>query len=175
MAVDWKGFERTVAKDLGGWWGCVFRRTPGSGAWGKQGQSRNSTGHDATNDFIGDIVAPPEAKFPFSVECKAHKLAKINIFLYGKSVIIDWWLQCVADARRHRKAPMLVFKENNCKPLIAISDKTFKQLVRVKKLKTIRHVAMSYDTALGVRTIHLFAFREFLDAVPAKFIKLLVI
>lgn len=174
MARDWKEYERTIAKALGAWFECVFRRTPGSGAWGKQGQSRYSTGHDATGDFHGDIVAPPEALFPFSVECKCYKTVNLYLALYGKSEIFDWWLQCALDARAHHKAPMLVFKENSRNPLVAISDKTFQQLARVKKLKTIRRMSLTYDTKFGPRTFHIFHFSQFLEAVPCKYIKMFV-
>lgn len=152
----------------------MFRRTPGSGAWGKQGQSRNAPGHHAAQDFHGDIVAPVEANFPFSVECKCYKTVNLYLALYGKSEIFDWWIQCSADARAHRKSPMLVFKENNKKPLVAISDRAFQQLSRVKKLKTIRRMSMSYDTKLGPRVFHIFHFVDFLQAVPCKYIKMFV-
>lgn len=175
MGKDWKGFERETAKTLGAWFGCVFRRTPGSGAWGKQGQSRHAQGHHAAQDFHGDIVAPAEANFPFSVECKFYKTVGLYLALYGKSQIFDWWVQCASDARVHGKAPMLVFKENGKTPLVAVSDKTFKQLQRVKKLKELRRLSLSYTTERGIRIVHIFQLRAFVEAVPAKYISRFVI
>lgn len=173
MAKDWKGFERDVAKILGAWASCVFRRTPGSGAWGKQGQSRNSTGHDATSDFHGDIVAPAEAKFPFSVECKTYKAVEFYLALYGKSPIFDWWFQCDTDARNVGLAGMLVFKENFKEPLVGISDSTLNQIAsRCEESKQLRRLSLHYRTGKGnPRVIHSFNLKHFVDIVPYNIVR----
>lgn len=124
MAKDFKSMERAIALILGTWWGVPFRRTPSSGAWNTQ--SRNM-GH-GTTDFHGDIVAPPEANFPFSVECKAYKEVEIYKALYGKSNVYDFWKQCRVDAKAAGKHPMLVVKENRKQPLVGISWTTYKLL-----------------------------------------------
>ena len=41
--------------------------------------------------------------------------------MYAKSNIYEWWTQCRKDARRAKKTPMLVMKENAKRPLVAIS------------------------------------------------------
>lgn len=176
MAKDWKAYEVSIAKALGAWTGCVFRRTPSSGAWGKQGQSRNSTGHDAASDFHGDIVAPPEAEFPFSVECKTYKKVEIYLALYGKSPIYEWWFQCDRDAKSVGLASMMVFKENFKDPLIAISEQTWKQIsLPCEGIRKIRRVTLSFTTGKGnARCIHMFNFKHFLDVVPYPLVKRVV-
>ena len=173
MAKDWKGFERTVAKSLGAWWGCIMRRTPGSGAWGKQGQSRfNRKSLDATSEFHGDVCAPEKSGFPFSVECKCYKTVGLYLFLYGKSEVLEWWKQCRQDARRHKKLPMLVFKENMKRPLVAIDALSYTKLYRIKKLKQLRVMNLTYNTNKGLRTIVIMDFHSFLEAVPKKYIQM---
>ena len=99
-------FERKIAKKLSSWWcqGEVpFRRTPNSGGWDKQV-------NDGTVQAVGDIFAPPNANFPFSVECK-HRKAPINFFApqnEGSDVMFDWWDQCCEDAKVAVKEPLLI-------------------------------------------------------------------
>lgn len=169
MAKDWKDYERTIAKELGIWWGCVFRRTPSSGAWGKQGQSRNSYGHDAAADFHGDIVAPPEAKFPFSVECKCYKEVDLYLALYGAPIIPDWWEQCLADAQRATKWPMLIMKENYKKPLIVISGKLWDRISSfIKQPQELRVIQFEFVTQGVQRRVVIMNFMSFLAHCPPR-------
>ena len=150
--------ERTVAKQLGTWWGCEFRRTPSSGAWGKQTFSHHKS--KASDDFHGDIVAPKEARFPFSVECKAYKEVELYKALYGASNIYEWWAQCVRDTPK-KMYPMLVMKENRKNPLVAISDKCYKRLESVIPWD-LPHMTLSTG-----KTIHIFDLSDFLKVVNA--------
>jgi len=97
-------YERRVAKALGEWWwGKPFRRTPNSGGWDKQ-----ST--DGEVMAAGDLIAPPEANFPFCVECK-HRKDPLNLYMQkteSSDGIFDWWDQCVRDARTAHKLPLLI-------------------------------------------------------------------
>jgi hypothetical protein len=159
----WKDYERDVAKRLGTWWGCIFRRTPSSGAWGKQGQSRFSKvrSEDAAGEFHGDIVAPAEACFPFSVECKCYKEVELYKALYGVSNIYEWWAQCVRDTPKGMY-PMLVMKEDRKKPLVAISSKCF------DKLKDILPITTPVMTLGTGAVIYIMDFETFLTGTPAK-------
>jgi hypothetical protein len=170
MARDWKTFERNTAKALGNWWGCEFRRTPSSGAWGKQTVSLHSM--KASDEFFGDIVAPKEAGFPFSVECKAHKEVELYKALYGKSNVYSWWKQCLGDTH-DGKHPMLVMKANNKKPLVAISYSTW---IAIKhKCSIIRRVTRLALTGWGddgaLIQIMIMDLTEFLNIVSAKSVK----
>ena len=102
-------YERRVAKLIGDWWwGQPFRRTPSSGGWDKL-----ST--DGQVMASGDLIAPPEAKFPFCIECKKRK-EHINFFsVQSKSsdVMFDWWDQCIGDAKVMNQLPLLVFNCHN--------------------------------------------------------------
>lgn len=172
MGKDWKEMERSVAKELGEWWGCVFRRTPSSGAWTKQGQSRNSIGHDAAADFHGDIVAPPEAKFPFSVECKYYAQIDFYLALYGAPVVPDWWEQSLADAKRSKKWPMLVMRRNYGKNLIVVSKKLWDQVKdNVVVPKDARLMVFSFHTQGIQRNVVIMDFRQFLLMTPPALLR----
>lgn len=166
---DWKEYERNVAKALGAWWGCEFRRTPSSGAWSTQGRVFGNK-PVASNEFHGDIVAPPEAKFPFSVECKAYKNVELYLTLYGKSPVFDWWEQCLTDSVRVHKWPMLVFKENNKKPLVAVSHKLWEVLpdLNVRACSTI---LLSWPSGPLRRSIVIMGLQQFIETLPAKILR----
>jgi hypothetical protein len=125
MAKDWKSYERSVAKVLGQWWGWTFRRTPSSGAWATQGYNMQYQG---AQDFHGDIVAPPEANFPFSVECKCYKLVEFYTHHTGNANIHEWWEQTLTDSTRVHKWPLLVMRQNSAKPLACVSGRLWAAL-----------------------------------------------
>lgn len=168
MARNWKDMERAVARILGDWWGVPFRRTPSSGAWNTQ--SRNM-GHGNT-DFHGDIVAPPEANFPFSVECKAYKEVEIYKALYGKSNIFEFWRQCRADAKAAKKHPMLVVKENRKQPLVGLSWETYKLLVLATGPADLPVIRLQWKTAKGTpQNLFLMDLQLFVAAMKPSFVK----
>jgi hypothetical protein len=170
---DWKGFERGVAKALGEWWGCTFRRPPSSGAWGKQGQSRfsKSKAEDAAGDFHGDIVAPPEAQFPFSVECKCYKTVELYKMLYAKSNVFDWWAQCVRDTPKGMFA-MLVMKENSKQALVVLSGSTFNKLFSDENMKHKCCPPRFFQFKMGRKSIYIMDLKAFIGSVPSvNFVK----
>lgn len=169
MAKDFKSQERATAKILGDWWGVPFRRTPSSGAWNTQ--SRNM-GH-GTTDFYGDIVAPPEANFPFSIECKAYKEVELYKALYAKSNIFAWWEQARGDAKAVGKQPFLVMKENRKQPLMAISQYAY---VRLSKAGAIHlpvvYMHLCWMLESGVhRNVYVMDLKAFVESVPVKLVK----
>jgi hypothetical protein len=104
-------FERDTAKILGAWWGFPFHRTPGSGSlhWSK------------SNNVAGDIVTPPEANCPYSIECKHHNSEwTLENAMMNTGDIKHWWSQCVSDALSVDKVPMLIFKRNRSKTFVAL-------------------------------------------------------
>lgn len=95
-------FERDVAKEFTKWSGVKFNRTFASGAQGDKFSSDVRV--------TGDLFAPVDYNFPFSVECKFHDDFNLrNVFING-SVVQLFLKQNVSDARRSSRAPMLVAK-----------------------------------------------------------------
>jgi hypothetical protein len=95
-------YERKIAKALGSWWGEQFQRTPASGGlqWKKD------------NRVTGDIVTPPESVFPFTIECKKREGWSLEQFLKNTGEMEEWWTQCIRDAKKIDKKPMVIFSKN---------------------------------------------------------------
>jgi len=106
--------EREVAAFLGTWWGyvepgCVFKSTPGSGAWASKGAVRGAF------KTSGDLVTTAKL-FPFTVEVKFREGFQLHTLLVGrKSPVWGWWNQACAQAAETTppSIPMLWFRKAN--------------------------------------------------------------
>jgi hypothetical protein len=163
MALGWKQQELMIAKLLGNWWGHPFRRTPGSGGWA-------ASGHRASQSFHGDIVAPPEAKFPFSVEIKSYKSVDLYLSLYGTPMLYSFWEQCKTDANRVHKRPMLIMKEDYKDALMAISRDDFDVLETVLDKHQVPTMKLRYYFQGKRKVMFLMQLKRFVLAVPPAMI-----
>lgn len=113
-----KGYERLVAKKLGEWWGEPFRSTPGSGAlhWEKD------------NRVAGDIVAPVDSKFPFTVECKKREGWYFDALINQTGEIPSWWQQSIDDGKRVDREPILIFSKNRAPNYVMLHWELFERL-----------------------------------------------
>lgn len=97
--------ERDVAKLFKIWTKKEFARTPSSG--GLQWKSSNSK---------GDIVCTTEGHyFPFCIEIKFHREIDFSHLLNPKiklPKILEFWQQCLRDATKAGKVPMLLMRYN---------------------------------------------------------------
>lgn len=95
--------ERRACELLTKWAKRKFARTPSSGGlrW-------------KTTNTKGDVVCIKEGHyFPFCVEVKAHKEINFSHLLYDvDSKIMEFWDQCVGDAKKANKIPMLLMRYN---------------------------------------------------------------
>lgn len=113
-------YELVVAKLLGAWWGESFQRTPASGGlrWHKD------------NRVMGDIVTPPDSKFPFVVECKKREGWVLDQWMTGAGEMEKWWIQVTADADRSGTLkPMLIFSKNFAKNYVMMYEEDFTPVV----------------------------------------------
>lgn len=101
-----KAYERRVADLLSEFLNKNFRRTPGSGGFGKQGVIV------AEHAFTGDVICD-DSGFRFSIECKNRP----NDFSFAQLVSVpdkapftEWWHQAVEDANSVSLSPLLFFK-----------------------------------------------------------------
>lgn len=111
------GFERETAKLLTDWWGVDFHRVPASGGLHWKDDNRVS----------GDIVAPPDSDFPFSVECKKVEGWNFEQIIKGTGLVTDWWSQCTRDADEFNKAPLLIFSKNRSPVFFMVRVEDFKK------------------------------------------------
>jgi hypothetical protein len=104
--------ELEVAKLLEPWWrqcedGCHFRRTPGSGGWGRSSEVR--AGFNASGDLSTDADL-----WPFCIEIKRREgWAWENVWLGKRSPVWGWWRQCQDAAKECGKLPMMFFRHNH--------------------------------------------------------------
>ena len=161
-------FERDVAKILTKWssgqnkeyW---FWRSPSSGAV--------STINEGNGEISGDIIAiKPEGTFltsKFSIEVKVGYPTS-NFHKHLKKVkndeIRSFWYQCVYDASRAEKLPMLIYKKKQYNALIGIS-------VINEKLNGISSITMTWDDHEDLPSCHFYDFEEFLTVITPEDIK----
>ena len=117
-------FEREICKKLSLWFtenerDDIFFRSASSGAMATQRFKKGKT----TSGQQGDITStdPEGIKFinKFSIELKSYKDFSLDFLVYkNKSLIHDWWKQCVGDAERENKNPLLIIKKNRREEII---------------------------------------------------------
>lgn len=95
-------YERKIAKILGRWWGESFHRTPASGGLHWQGDNR----------VAGDIVTPPDSRYPYVTELKKRESWEFEQVLKGTGEVEKWWEQVSADAERTGLRRLLIFSKN---------------------------------------------------------------
>jgi Holliday junction resolvase len=117
------GFEREISKYLtkyasGQTQKYWYWRSPSSGAV--------ATITPENGDIAGDIIALNPEAAPltgyYSIECKKSypKTSFHGIMKGNKDEIIEFWKQCVGDAYRARKSPMLIYKKKGYNALVGI-------------------------------------------------------
>lgn len=97
-------YELKISKSFSSWSGRSFYRTPGSGSWSSQRLGQNAQ--------VGDIVAPEDLVFPFSVELKHHENVTLSNYMLSNGEVPSFFSQNVGDAVRAEKVPMLITHSN---------------------------------------------------------------
>lgn len=108
-------YERVICRKLTEWITGkekpeIFWRSASSGAKATQDYKR---GHKSK--MGGDIVAIDERgqwfTDEFSIECKDRgDYGNLDLLLWGKGDFLKWWTQCVDDAKKSKKQPLMIFK-----------------------------------------------------------------
>jgi hypothetical protein len=126
------GFENEVCKELSRWWTYgerddIFRRTAGSGG---KATSRQKRGRDTAFEF-GDISFSDDVGKPFidryNVECKTGYATKSKWDVLDiidskqkETVLEKFWKQCVDDASKSGRIPLLIFRRNGRQKCVMI-------------------------------------------------------
>jgi hypothetical protein len=113
-----------VSKMLTEWWdGGQFSRVPASGGLHWKDDQR----------VAGDIVPPPDGRFPFVIECKKQEGFELAHLFKNMGKPREWWHQCVLDARRVNRVPILLFSKNRDSVFVLLPYKQemFDRLVTV--------------------------------------------
>lgn len=126
-------FELKIATSLGQWWGAKFHRVPASGGlhWG------------SSMNVGGDVIAPPEAGFPFVVECKKREGWTLEQIMNNKGPHKTWWQQVCGDAEETKKVPMLIFAKNYSDIFVSLPHSELLEQYLRKNLE-IQDILLSY-------------------------------
>lgn len=166
-------FERWVCRRLTAWASPAGVERP-EWFW------RSSTsGAKATQDAAkgrrtvmgGDIMSiVPEAGWftsLFSIECKnRHDYGNLDLILWNMGDFQEWWAQCVRDANRDRKQPLMIVKRYQRPVLIAYWQTT--GLDRVAQ-PPLTHICFEGDAHLG--PIIVCNFDDWMEQYPARRMK----
>ncbi len=164
-------FERIIAKRLTLWisgqskeyW---FWRTPSSGAMGTLGNSVVAS---------GDIISiKQEGEWflnRYSIEVKnGYPNSSFHKHLKGvkNDEIRIFWEQCVRDATRADKLPLLIYKKKHYNALIGVSD--FDEVINLK-LRNIPSITMKWCDNDTLPICHFFDIEEYLNNVTPEDMK----
>jgi hypothetical protein len=75
-------------------------------------RTTNVVALDGVWEGSGDILAKPEACWPFATEAKKQENWELDDLFSDNKVLVDWWEQTLCQARRSGKLPLLIFTRN---------------------------------------------------------------
>jgi hypothetical protein len=173
-------FEREVCSDLSKWWtngerDDIFRRTSSSGG---RATSRFKKGKNTAYDH-GDITfSDPIGKTFFdryNVECKTgyattSKWDVLDIIDSKQKVTVleKFWKQCVDDASKSGRIPLLIFRRNGRQKCVCIDYKERNLLEAYINFSSKKEIVVFYGKVLFI-----YIFSEFFDVVTPDIIKLI--
>ena len=139
-------FETEIRDKLRNVTGYSWERAPASGALStKLGMK-------------GDIILPAisGALSLYAIECKSYAEDAIssNLLYQAKQTFDDWWAQTTREAEQMKSKPMLVFKKNRGKHMLAISEEIpGLSHIKVKKDLTDCYIYI-FDDAITKLTLY---------------------
>lgn len=117
-------YELKIAKVLSKWWGEEFHRTPMSGGlhWQKD------------NRVAGDIVTPPDSKYPWVTELKKREAWEFSQLIRGTGEMEKYWEQVTGDCQRTGLRPLLIFSKNYEPNYLMLELSVFNIIMECKRL-----------------------------------------
>lgn len=159
-------YEREISKFFTEWLTgqskeYFYWRSPSSGAV--------STITQGNGEISGDIIAlKPEGTIltgKWSIEAKTgYPSSSLHKFLKGvkNDEIEEFWKQCVGDASRSSKSPMLIYKKKGLNALVGIPyPNDFQELTG-----HLKSITLNYAGKLP--TLQFFDMKEFFNAVKPE-------
>jgi hypothetical protein len=172
MSAKSKGsdFERYVAKFLGVWLTgkekpYQYWRSPASGGL--------ATINELNADLSGDIKAlTPEAEILtniYSIELKTG-YPKTSFWQHFKNIknfpIEQFWEQCVRDANKSNKKPMLIYRKKGNQPIVGISD-----IIDIWDLIRLQSISLTFDEMKALPRLTFYNMEEFFKVVTPEVLK----
>jgi hypothetical protein len=119
-----KRYERHIAKILTDFTGVNFRKIPGSGGF-------NKTGGVVVADhaFSGDVICD-DPGFLYSIEAKNRKNYTLTSLIKSPPTapFTEGWYQCLEDAKRTSRKPIMFFKPNHNDDWLCFRESDFLEL-----------------------------------------------
>lgn len=120
--------EKKAISVISKWTGLEFARVPASGGlrWKK------------ADNISGDITCTDSLhRFDFSIEVKNYKEINFEHLIMPQvqsRILEEFWPQCIADAQRGKKLPLLMIRYDGMKPAnFFITIMRYKDFKRLKK------------------------------------------
>jgi len=156
-------FEREVCKKLSLWLSegkheDLFWRSAMSGGRATLAVRRKGDGVNQSPVLLrrqaGDISAVAREGCSLTdrayLECKFYRCLDIPAFLFsGRGKLNKFWEQCVKEADRYKKQPVLIAKQNNLAPIVIMPTGAFKSISHnVPVLLRMEHVDVTWFESL---------------------------
>lgn len=165
-------FERNISKLLTEW--LTGKKKPYM-YWRQDASGGLATVHRENIHMTGDITyLHPDAKFltdVFTIECKTGYPTTSfwqHFFNAKKFNIKEFWEQCVTDAKKSNKFPMLVYRKKGRKPIIGVDECIFNYIY--PKIGDINRIVTHFGNS-NLPSVILFDFNSFIDNVTPDDIK----
>jgi hypothetical protein len=161
-------FEKKIIKRLGLWWAgdpLSLYRSHGSGG-------RSTLLHLESGLYSGDVIPVKDAAhpWPFSIEIKKSETFTLeSILLSEKSLFFAFWKQCVGDAKRSKKIPVLVCGKNHREPLVFFYDTMWEVFMPAHKAGSAT-ACVFHPRGLSKRGVVCMALRDFVEKADRAYI-----
>jgi hypothetical protein len=168
-------FERDIARFLTVWLTgkdkpYCFWRTPASGGL--------ATIDELNAGLSGDIRAlVPEAEIltsVFSIELKTG-YPKTSFWQHFKDIknfpIEQFWEQCVRDATKANKRPMLIYRKKGNQPIVGVSDITGMLGLNVLGLLEMQSISLTFTDIKTLPRLTFYNMNEFFKVLTPEVLK----
>lgn len=170
-------FERDVCKYLSKWLTgsekpYQYWRMPGSGSL--------CTIHEEMEHMSGDIRAiTKEAKFLtecFSIECKTG-YPKTSFWQHFNNPKInnirDFWIQCIRDADKSNKNPMLIYRKKGKKSIVGVCCNMEYEIYKHIE-PNMNTITLDFSNELNIRSVTFFDMNQFFETVTPDLMKKII-
>jgi len=172
-------FERDISRSLTVWLTgqakpYAFWRSPASGGLA----TISELNQDLGGDIIGLTEEAKEICSIISIELKTG-YPKTSFWQHFKNIknfnIKVFWRQCVEDAERASKLPMLIYRKKGNKPIVGVDRMTASNLVVNGSfgLLMIGSILMRFPHDDGLPPVELFDMKDFFDVIKPMHIGML--
>jgi len=105
------------------------------------------------------------------VECK-NGYPKTSLFQHFANIknfnIEKFWLQCINDAKKSERHPMLIYKKKGRQPIIGISEEVYYKIMN--SLTDLPYLSMKFSKH-KLPTVMFYDFKDFFNTITPDILK----